>query len=135
MASVLSSVIDAIKSLLEGSSGTNNIIASNTFRWLPDQDSFTAAHCGRNPRPFTIEVKEDAPVDGYPPFLAGSYNYQGKRIDVQVFYADTPFDALTLEKTIADNRVTILNCLLDPINFSATNGWCNVDINTLRAYY
>lgn len=126
--SVYTDILDELKDLIEGSSGTVRTIPSGTFKHFGDNDDFDLAYAVEAPYPFFINPNQDIEEEDTPSNVSGNYYYEGKEIIIMFVYSGQPFDRFTLEKTIAGHEKTIRKALSHPLNWANVSNWCGCNV-------
>lgn len=130
--STYTDILDEIRDLLEGSSGTVRTISSGTFKHFGDDDDFDLAYAIDAPYPFFISPIRDIEEEDVPSNVSGDYHYLGKEIIITFVYSGKPFDKFTLEKTIAGHEKTIRKALNHPNNWANVDDWCGCELEFSR---
>lgn len=126
--SILSDVIDAIISLMTGSTGTGRVMPTAKFRHFdspPDRVGAIAANGAVHP--FALSLQGIGSVPDVPSNVSGDYVYASHVIRMTVLYATKPQHAVDLERDMADDTFRIRRVLGWPPNWCITTGWVGCD--------
>jgi hypothetical protein len=126
-------IIAKLKELLEGTAwgvhpdGSFLRVAPGKLVVVGADDQIQQAQCTVDPRPcYIIPGEHLAPTitGGRAANVAGHERYDARVIRIVVNYDVEPDAAVTaLDQTIADDRLTIKNCLEYPFNLDLVDGW------------
>ena len=131
--SVDAGIIAKLKELLEGSDfglhpdGSSLAIPAGKFVVVGQDDQTQQAQCTVDPRPcYIVPGEHFAPTitGGRAANVSGHERYDARVIRIVVNYDVEPDAAATaLDQTIADDRLTIKNCLEYPFNLDLVDNW------------
>jgi hypothetical protein len=127
----LSSTLQGIIDIMEGSAGVGRTIPVNEFRYLEsirDGEESKLAPTGET-RPFMIADLGPADAQDNPGYVSGDYVWDSSVVRVTVLYYVLENQPLELEQTMADHRKMIRRAMEWPRNWGEVqDGWCGCEV-------
>jgi len=128
--SVLSSILEEIPNVLDGSSGSGRTMPAGRFRFFEtgNLESVKALAASGKTQPYVMSVVSLGDAPDLPANVSGDYVYSSHIVRLSVLYALRPNNPLELEQTISNDEFQLRRVLEWPDNWADVDGWCGTTV-------